>query len=105
VFGCLADKPIAEMAQILFPLFSRVVLAPVDSPRAASIEAMREAGGDVAERLEAGRDLRDALALAVRGTGPTGEGTGPRRVVLCGSLYLAGAARQMLMDEFQGQPA
>ena len=98
VFGCLADKPIAEMAQILFPMFSRVVLAPVDSPRAASIEAMRQAGGDVAERLEAGTDWRDALALAVRGTGP-------RRVVLCGSLYLAGAARQLLIDEFQGQPA
>jgi dihydrofolate synthase/folylpolyglutamate synthase len=95
VFGCLADKPIAEMAQILFPLFNRVVLAPVDSPRAASIEAMQQAGGDVAERLETGKDLRDAIALAV-------GGAGPRRVVLCGSLYLAGAARQLLIDEFQG---
>lgn len=98
VFGCLSDKPIAEMAQILFPMFSRIILTPVDSPRAASLEAMHQAGAHVAERLEVAPDLRQALALAM-------EGAGPRRVVLCGSLYLAGAARMSLINEFGGRPA
>jgi dihydrofolate synthase/folylpolyglutamate synthase len=34
IFGCLRDKPIAEMAQILFPIFDRVIFAPIHSPRA-----------------------------------------------------------------------
>ena len=38
VFGCLRDKPIAEMAQILFPLFEQVILSPIHSSRAASID-------------------------------------------------------------------
>ena len=97
VFGCLADKPIAEMAQILFPIFSRVILAPVDSPRAASVAAIREAGEKVAERLESAEDLRGALASAI-------GGSGRRRVVLCGSLFLAGAARTLLIAEFGGRP-
>jgi dihydrofolate synthase/folylpolyglutamate synthase len=98
VFGCLADKPIAEMSQILFPTFSRVILAPVDSPRAASIQAMKDAGEGVAERLETAADLREALRISL-------DGSGRRRVVLCGSLFLAGAARTLLVDEFQGRPA
>ena len=97
VFGCLADKPIAEMAQILFPVFSRVILVPVDSPRAASMSAMREAGAKVANQLESADDLRDALTLAI-------EGSGRRRVVLCGSLFLAGAARTLLTEQFDGRP-
>lgn len=98
VFGCLADKPIREMAQILFPTFSRVILTPVDSPRAASVAAMQQAGADVAEHLEVAVDLRQALTKAV-------QGDGQRRVVICGSLYLAGAARRLLMTQFEGRPA
>jgi dihydrofolate synthase/folylpolyglutamate synthase len=34
IFACLRDKPVDEMAQILFPLFNKVFLAPIHSPRA-----------------------------------------------------------------------
>ena len=34
IFSCLRDKPVAEMAQILFPLFDQVIFAPIHSPRA-----------------------------------------------------------------------
>ena len=40
VFGCLKDKPVAELAQILFPLFRHVVVTPVDSPRSAPVEEL-----------------------------------------------------------------
>jgi dihydrofolate synthase/folylpolyglutamate synthase len=29
IFSCLRDKPIAEMAQILFPALRQVILAPI----------------------------------------------------------------------------
>src|ERR1035438_9227399 len=38
IFSCLRDKPVAEMAQILFPLFDRVILAPIHTARAAAVE-------------------------------------------------------------------
>ena len=38
IFSCLRDKPVAEMAQILFPLFERVIVAPIHAARAAAVE-------------------------------------------------------------------
>ena len=38
IFSCLRDKPVAEMAQILFPLFDEVILAPIHAARAAALE-------------------------------------------------------------------
>jgi 1-acyl-sn-glycerol-3-phosphate acyltransferase len=43
IFSCLRDKPIAELAQILFPLFDRILLTPVDSPRSASLSELSAA--------------------------------------------------------------
>ena len=43
VFSCLRDKPVAEMAQILFPLFDQVILAPIHSARATPMEEMEAA--------------------------------------------------------------
>src|SRR5271156_2674451 len=45
VFRCLKDKPVAELAQILFPLFGHVVVTPVDSPRSASVGDLLAAAG------------------------------------------------------------
>ena len=60
IFGCLNDKPIAELAQILFPLFDHVIVTPVDSPRSASVQdllaAARLTGSDV--EAATGRDQR-----------------------------------------------
>ena len=38
IFSCLRDKPVAEMAQILFPLFDHVILAPIHASRAAALD-------------------------------------------------------------------
>ena len=37
IFSCLRDKPVAEMAQILFPLFDLVIIPPIHSSRAAAL--------------------------------------------------------------------
>jgi dihydrofolate synthase/folylpolyglutamate synthase len=90
VFSCLRDKPVAEMAQILFPLFDRVILAPIHSARAASLEelaaAAKAAGTDpvVADTVEG------ALRLAR-------AGAGSGAIVVSGSVYLVGEARGLLV--------
>src|SRR6185437_13915466 len=40
IFSCLRDKPIAELAQILFPLFDHFVLAPMHASSAAALADM-----------------------------------------------------------------
>ena len=90
VFGCLRDKAIADMAQILFPLFDRVVVTPVDSPRGASMEDLLAAASATGCHAIASQDAADALAQAWGITPADGL------VVVAGSVYLVGKARSLL---------
>ncbi len=91
VFGCLKDKPIAEMGQILFPLFRNVVLTPVDSPRSATVEDMLVAARSTGSAVEAANDAVSAVERALHIT-PAGG-----LVVVTGSVYLVGQVRPMLV--------
>ncbi len=66
VFGCLKDKPVTEMAQILFPLFGHIVVLPVDTPRSASVDdllaAARGVGSDVEPAASGEAALQQAFA-------------------------------------------
>ena len=70
IFSCLRDKPVMEMAQILFPLFDRVIFAPIHSPRATPMSdllAAAEATGTPAEAAESvGQALKSAQSRARR---------------------------------------
>lgn len=91
LFGCLRDKAFQEMAQILFPIFDRVVLTPVDSPRTAAVEdllAITETLGITA--LAASSPLA-GFDEAVRQTPRDGL------LVCAGSVYLIGAIRDSLV--------
>jgi dihydrofolate synthase / folylpolyglutamate synthase len=90
VFGCLGDKAIGEMAQILFPLFDRVILVRVDSPRAASLDEMEAAGAPTGVPMERAKDAADAMAIALD------ETPADRLVVVCGSVYLVGKVRESI---------
>jgi dihydrofolate synthase / folylpolyglutamate synthase len=92
VFGCLKDKPVPELAQILFPLFARVVVTPVDSPRSASLEDLLAAAHTTGSEVEAAPDAVSALERALRVTPANGL------VVVTGSVYLVGQLRPLLMD-------
>jgi dihydrofolate synthase / folylpolyglutamate synthase len=91
VFGCLKDKPIAELAQILFPLFRNVILTPVDSPRRASVEDMLAAARSTDSAAEVATDATHALERAFHITPADGL------VVVTGSVYLVGEVRPMLV--------
>ncbi len=90
VFSCLRDKPVAEMAQILFPLFDRVFFAPIHSARAtpmsdllAAAETTGTAGTAVELVAQALDEARAAGGIAV----------------ISGSVYLVGEARSLLLSE------
>jgi dihydrofolate synthase/folylpolyglutamate synthase len=91
LFGCLRDKAFEEMAQILFPLFDRVLVTPVDSPRSAAVEDLLAIANKVGAAATAAQSPQGALAEAVRQTPPDGL------LVCAGSVYLVGAIRADLL--------
>jgi dihydrofolate synthase/folylpolyglutamate synthase len=93
VFGCLRDKPVAELAQILFPLFDRVVLTTVRSPRATSMDDLRAAAEAIGASVEQADSVAQALERARAAAGDQG------RIVVSGSVYLVGEARHLLRTE------
>jgi dihydrofolate synthase/folylpolyglutamate synthase len=95
VFSCLKDKPVEEMAQILFPLFDEVIVAEIHSARAASMESLMAAAEATGTRAVEAGSVREALELA-RLRAMSAE----RRVaVVSGSVYLVGEARALLLKE------
>jgi dihydrofolate synthase / folylpolyglutamate synthase len=95
VFGCLKDKALEEMAQILFPLFDRVFLTEVESPRTAQLSDLVEAAATTGTPAEG---MPSAVAAVQRAFAVT-----PRDglVVVAGSVYLVGRVR----GELAGAPA
>jgi len=95
VFGCLADKPVNDLAQILFPLFDSVVLTEVDSPRRASLASMTAAAESTGVRVFTAEDAQAALDRAWAETPADGI------VVVTGSVYLVGEVRRLLTESSQ----
>ena len=66
VFSCLRDKPIAEMAQILFPLFDQVIVAPIHTARAAAVDDLLAAAQATGTPAVAAESVAEALRSAQR---------------------------------------
>ncbi len=96
IFSCLRDKPVEEMARILFPLFERVILAPIHSARATAMEDLLAAANETGTQAEAADSVSDALRLAQ-------EYAAGGVVVVSGSVYLVGEARAMLLAGKEGR--
>jgi dihydrofolate synthase/folylpolyglutamate synthase len=92
IFSCLRDKPLAEMAQILFPLFDQVIFAPIHSARAAAMEDLVAAAQLTQTPFLVAESVADALRLAA-----THAGSGP--ILVTGSVYLVGEARSLLLAQ------
>jgi dihydrofolate synthase/folylpolyglutamate synthase len=89
IFSCLRDKPIAEMAQILFPLFEEVILAPIHTARGASMDDLLAAARATGTPAVAAASVAEAIRLA-------GERAAGKTAVISGSVYLVGEARALL---------
>ena len=84
VFGAMRDKAIAEIAEILFPLATRVVATPVHNPRSAAPDEIRQAAARAGAEVETADSVPAALARARERTPPGGL------MVVTGSIYLVG---------------
>ncbi len=90
IFSALADKALDEMAQILFPLFdepgNRILLVPVNNPRAASPERLQALAALMQPASEAQIEVLTGMDEAWRQTEARNAGT----IVVAGSVYLVG---------------
>jgi dihydrofolate synthase/folylpolyglutamate synthase len=91
IFSCLRDKPIAEMAQILFPVFDRVILVPMHAARAAALDELTTAAMATGSVYATAETVSEALALAAK---QQDYGL----IVVSGSVYLVGEARTLLLE-------
>ncbi|WP_260735856.1 bifunctional folylpolyglutamate synthase/dihydrofolate synthase [Tunturiibacter lichenicola] len=103
LFSCLRDKDLREMAQILLPLFDsssgeverrndHILFAPIDNPRAASIEDLLAAARELEIPARAANDLATALSQARAITPANGL------VIATGSVYLVGEIRRLAKE-------
>jgi dihydrofolate synthase / folylpolyglutamate synthase len=91
VFSCLRDKPLSEMAQILFPLFDQVIVVPIRNARAASVDDLLAAASKTGTPAIAAESVSEALRIAeVNAAGGM--------AVVSGSVYLVGEARTLLLS-------
>jgi dihydrofolate synthase/folylpolyglutamate synthase len=98
IFSCLRDKPVTEMAQILFPLFDEVIIPPIHTARAAALSDLLAAAEATGTPASAAESVREALQLAAsKAVGGT--------VVVSGSVYLVGEARSLLLPSLSLQEA
>ncbi|MGA7107939.1 MAG: folylpolyglutamate synthase/dihydrofolate synthase family protein [Terracidiphilus sp.] len=104
IFSCLRDKPVTEMAQILFPLFDQVIFAPIHSSRATPMSELLAAAASTGTPARAA----DSVAQALEWTeaAPIASNTlpsNPRAArialrVVAGSVYLVGEIRPLLLN-------
>lgn len=110
IFSCLRDKPVNELAQILFPLFDEVIFAPIHSARATPMADLLAAAASTGTPAKVAASVAEALemAKAVASASAASEGREARSalrvVVVSGSVYLVGEARALLLAQTP-QPA
>ena len=94
VLGILAEKDSHRVLEILAPCFEAVFAVAPDSPRALPAEELARQAEEVGfSRVFAQENFWQALKNARDFCGPDGT------VVVCGSFYLAGEARNVLLKE------
>jgi folylpolyglutamate synthase/dihydropteroate synthase len=86
----MRDKALNEMAAILFPAASRIILTPLDNPRAATVADMESAAPSDFERSKLVRaiSVTNAIWMAQEITDYAGL------ILVTGSLYLIGAVQK-----------
>jgi dihydrofolate synthase/folylpolyglutamate synthase len=92
IFSCLRDKPVGEMAQILFPLFDEVILAPIHSARAVAMEDLLAAARATGTPARVAESVGRAIQII-------DNKTDIDFAVISGSVYLVGEARSLLLEK------
>ena len=91
VFGAMRDKNLQEMAAVLFPAATRLVLTQADNPRSASAEELLEIATAISiPNVFVTHSIDEALAKANEVT------SSPGLICITGSLYLLGEVKTLL---------
>lgn len=104
VFSCLRDKPVVEMAHILFPLFDQVIFAPIQSSRATPMRDLLAAAASTGTPAFAASSINQAIDLALEYKHAPQAGTQrfssnqDSPIVVSGSVYLVGDVRARLVS-------
>jgi dihydrofolate synthase/folylpolyglutamate synthase len=91
VVACLADKDIRGILRGLAPATGRLIVTANKSPRAASAEQLSKEAEAVGLVAEVERDVPTAVRRAIDEAGEA------EAVVVTGSIYTVGEARELLM--------
>src|SRR5271165_1263980 len=90
VFAAMRDKPLQELAEILFPVAEQVVVTQVANPRAATTRELRQAAARTGVALYAEETVAAALAHARELSQVNGV------IVVTGSIFLVGEAMTLM---------
>ena len=92
IFGAMRDKPLDQLAEILFPKARDLILTGIENPRAALPAELKAARPNVSARwrLHEASSPLEALRIAREITRPDDL------IVITGSLYLIGEAQRIL---------
>ena len=93
IFSCLRDKPVLELAQILFPLFHRIIFAPIYSSRATPMRDLLAAASSTGTPAIAAASVSQAIELAIEHAAERPDSP----IVVSGSVYLVGDLRARLL--------
>lgn len=85
IFGCLSDKDINKMTDLLCPLFEKITLVAAPCGRAMSIKKMQEAFNGKAAEIAVAENIATAL-----------ESTSYQTVAVCGSFTLLKEAKEWI---------
>jgi dihydrofolate synthase/folylpolyglutamate synthase len=91
VVACLADKDLRGILEGLAPATGRLIVTSNRSPRAAPAERLRKEAEALGLAAQVAPDVATAVRQAVDGAGQT------EAVVVTGSLYTVGEARDLLL--------
>jgi dihydrofolate synthase/folylpolyglutamate synthase len=98
IYGAMRDKAVDEIAGLLFPRASAVILTTPAQPRAISAPLLAEMAAHHARRSEVIPDPAQALARALQLAAPEDV------IFITGSLYLVGDLRREWMSRKSGRP-
>ena len=90
VFAAMRDKPLQEIAEILFPVAEQVVVTQVANPRAATTSELLQAASRTGVALYAEETVAAALARARDLSQANGV------IVVTGSIFLVGEAMTLM---------
>ncbi len=90
VFGCMQDKAVDELAQVLFPVFDSVVVTKANATRAAEPAELMRAAERTGTPCTQSSTSTEAIAAALAGTPADGL------VCIAGSIALLGECLAML---------